>query len=163
MDRRTSWRWIVGLGVGPPFGGCTTLGLREPIQVIVVGIDPLPSEGMEMRVAVRLRVQNPNDSALEFDGVSMTLEVRGSTFASGVSGARGSVPRFGETVITVPVSISALAAARQMIGVATTDQPRLDYVLLGRLSGTAFGGMRFESKGQIEMPKTLGFDQLVKP
>ena len=156
MNRRTSWQWIVGLGVGLPLGGCANWGLHEPVQVIVVGIDPLPSEGMEMRVAVRLRVQNPNDAALDFDGVSMTLDVRGTTFASGVSEARGSVPRFGETVITVPVSISALAAVRQVIGLATTDQPRLDYVLHGRLSGTAFGGMRFESKGQIEMPKTLG-------
>lgn len=124
----------------------------------MVGIDALPSEGMEMRLAVKLRVQNPNDAALDFDGVSMTLEVRGSTFASGVSEARGSVPRFGETLITVPVSISALAAIRQLIDLATTEQPRLDYVLRGRLSGTAFGGMRFESKGQLEMPKGTGLD-----
>jgi hypothetical protein len=68
------------------------------------------------------------------------------------------VPRFGETLITVPVSISALAAIRQLIGLATTEQPRLDYVLRGRLSGTAFGGMSFESKGQLEMPKGTGLD-----
>lgn len=113
---------------------------------------------MEMRMAVRLRVQNPNAAALDFDGISMALEVRGSTFASGVSDARGSVPRFGETIITVPVSISALSAVRQIIGLATTDQPRLDYVLRGRLSGPAFGGMQFESKGAIEMPNNLGLD-----
>jgi hypothetical protein len=158
LHRRTSRRWIIGLGVGLPLVGCANWGLHEPLQVIVVGIDALPSEGMEMRLAVKLRVQNPNDAALDFDGVSMTLEVRGSTFASGVSEARGSVPRFGETLITVPVSISALAAIRQLIGLATTEQPRLDYVLRGRLSGTAFGGMRFESKGQLEMPKGTGLD-----
>src|SRR5262245_29644421 len=101
LDRRTSCLRVIGLGVSLPLLGCA-LGLHEPVQVIVVGIDSLPSEGMEMRVAVKLRVQNPNDAALDFDGVAMTLEVRGSTFASGVSEARGSVPRFGETVIVVP-------------------------------------------------------------
>src|SRR4249920_1933655 len=110
LDRRAGWQWIIGLGVGLPLFGCANLGLNNPVQVIVVGIDPLPGEGMEMRMAVKLRVQNPNDAALDFDGISMALEVRGSTFASGVSDARGSVPRFGETVITVPVSISALSA-----------------------------------------------------
>lgn len=145
---------MVGLGAG--LAGCAGLGLYQPVQVIVVGLDPLPGEGMEMRLAVKLRVQNPNDTALDFDGVALTLEVRGSTFASGVSEVRGSVPRFGETVITVPVSISALAAVRQVFSLATAEQPKLDYVLRGHLSGTLFGGMSFESKGQIDLPKTMG-------
>lgn len=158
MNKRARRQWIIGLGLGLLLTGCGSLGLREPIQVNVVGIDPLPSEGMEMRMAVKLRVQNPNDAALEFDGLSMTLEVRGSTFATGVSDASGRVPRFGEAVITVPVSVSAMAAVRQIIGMATTDRPRLDYVLRGRLSGPALGGMRFESSGEVNIPKSLGLD-----
>jgi len=156
VDRRTGWQCFIALGIGPLLPGCAHLGQGEPVKVIVVGIEPLPSEGMEMRLAVKLRVQNPNDTALRFDGVSITLEVRGSTFASGVSDARGSVPRFGEALIAVPVSVSAFAVARQIVGLATADQPRFEYVLRGSLSGPAFVGMRFESKGDIELPKTRG-------
>ncbi len=33
----------------------------------------------------KLRVQNPNDSAIEYDGVYLKLEVLDKTFATGVS------------------------------------------------------------------------------
>ncbi len=156
MNRRRWWRWVGVLAVIWLMGGCASLGLREPIQVNLVGIDPLPGEGMEIRMAVKLRVQNPNDVALDFDGVSIALDLRGNSFATGVSAERGSVPRFGETVITVPVSVSALAALRQLIGVATSpDRPAADYTLRGRLSSTGWGGMRFESKGEINLSKVL--------
>ena len=155
MNRRG---WVQGTGllaVGWLLAGCAGLGLREPIQVNLVGIDPLPGEGMEIRMAVKLRVQNPNDVALDYDGVSIALDLRGNSFATGVSAERGSVPRFGEAVISVPVSVSALAAFRQLIGIATKDKPAADYALRGRLSSTGFGGMRFESKGEIDVTKLL--------
>jgi LEA14-like dessication related protein len=155
MNNRACLRRAVVLSAFGILAGCAGLGTRESVQVNVVGIEPLPGEGMEARMAVKLRVQNPNDSALDFDGVSITLDVRGATFGTGVSGERGSVPRYGETVITVPVSVSALTALRQAIGIATGDRSRVDYVLRGRLSGAGFGGMRFESKGEIDLPKGL--------
>jgi len=135
--------------------GCALLGQPEPVRVNVVGIEALPGESMELRMAVKLRVQNPNDAALDFDGISIELEVRGSTFATGVSDERRSVPRFGEIVISVPVSVSALAVVRQAIGLATSERPIVDYTLHGRLVGTRFGGLRFESKGEIDLPKEL--------
>ena len=46
------------------------------------------------------------------------MDVRGKSFAAGVSDARGSVPRFGEVVLAVPVTVSAFAAVRQVIGFA---------------------------------------------
>lgn len=156
MDRRTWGRFGGVCAAGWLLAGCAGLGGREPVQVNVVGIDPLPGEDMEVRMAVKLRVQNPNDAALDYDGISLTLEVRGTTFATGVSSARGSVPRFGEAVLTVPMSVSALAVVRQVIGLAGSERPRLDYVLRGQLSGPGLGAMRFERKGELDLPKTLG-------
>lgn len=156
MNRRSWWQWAGASSAVWMLAACAALDLREPVRVNVVGIEPLPGEGMEVRMAVKLRVQNPNDTALDFDGISITLDVRGSTFATGVSDERGSVPRFGETVITLPVSVSALAAVRQVIGLASSDQPRADYALRGRLSGAGFGGMRFESKGELDFARGPG-------
>ena len=82
---------------------CAGLALRQPLQVSVVDVSGLPGEGLELRLAVKLRVQNPNEAALDYDGVTLELEVSGRHLASGVSDARGSVPRFGEALITVPV------------------------------------------------------------
>jgi hypothetical protein len=99
-----------------PFGGCASYQGREPIQVITVGVDPLQGEGLELRMLVKLRIQNPNDSPLDFNGLFVQMDVQGKSFATGVSDAAGSVARYGETIVAVPVSISAFRIARQAIG-----------------------------------------------
>src|SRR5690606_39998340 len=84
--------------------GCAGFGLRDPVSVNVVGLEPMQGEGMESRFALTLRVQNPNATPLEYDGVFVALDLRGSRLASGVSDERGVVPRYGEAVVTLPAS-----------------------------------------------------------
>ena len=74
----------------------------------MAGIEPMQGQGMELRMLVKLRIQNPNDAPIEYDGVSVKIDVQGKTFATGVSDESGSVPRFGESVISVPVTTSAM-------------------------------------------------------
>lgn len=133
--------------------GCAGLLNRDPVRINVVGLEPLAGQGLEMRFAVRLRVQNPNDAPIDYDGVALELEVNGKPFATGVSNQSGSVPRFGETVFSVPVSVSAFSAARQALGVATGSTLKgLPYVIRGRLAGGAFGGVRFVDRGTLDFP-----------
>jgi LEA14-like dessication related protein len=139
-----------------PLAACASLTGREPLVVGVVGLEPLPSEGMEGRFALKLRVQNPNEAQVAFDGVSVNLDVRGTRLASGVSDVRGTVPRFGETVLTVPVTVPVTAMIRQAMGLATGDRGKLDYELRGRLAGSAFGGVSFTSTGQLTLPTAAG-------
>lgn len=136
--------------------GCAGLGLREPLAVNIVGLEPMAGQGMEGRFLVKLRVQNPNEQALDYDGVSIELDVRGSRLATGVSDATGTVPRFGEAVIEVPVSVPVSAMVRQAIGLATGDRGKVDYRLRGRLAGPSFGGARFDASGEIALPAALG-------
>ncbi len=72
--------------------GCASLQGGDPLQVTVAGIEPQQGQGLELRMLVKLRVQNPNDAAVAYDGVSVEMNVQGKTFATGVSDARGSVP-----------------------------------------------------------------------
>jgi LEA14-like dessication related protein len=111
---------------------------------------------MEGRFLVKLRVQNPNEQALDYDGVSIELDVRGSRLATGVSDARGSVPRFGEAVLEVPVSVPVSAMVRQALGFATGDRSRVDYRVRGRLAGPGFGAVSFSSSGELTLPAGLG-------
>ncbi len=135
--------------------GCASLTGQDPLRVTLAGVESLPGQGMEVRMAVKLRVQNPNDAPVNFDGVAVTLELRGMDFASGVSDASGSVPRFGETVLVVPVTVSAFAVARQVISLASGDNPKFEFVARGKLSDGSFGGARFESKGSFDLPAGL--------
>lgn len=136
-------------------GACAALPGREPVQVTVAGIESLPGEGLEMRMMVKLRVQNPNDAPLEYGGVYVKLEVQDRTFASGVSDERGSIPRFGESVINVPVTISTLRVAFHALGVALDGKPaeKVSYKLSGKLDGPMFGSTRFQADGELSLTK----------
>lgn len=136
--------------------GCSLLQRGESVQVMLVGIEPLPSEGLELRMLLKLRVQNPNDKPIDFDGVFIEMDMQDKRFASGVSAATGSVPRYGETVVSVPVSLSALNLVQQAIGV-TSDEFRgsLAYRLRGKISGPGFGSVRFNSSGELTLPADI--------
>jgi LEA14-like dessication related protein len=135
-------------------GACAGLQRSDPLQVAVAGIEPLQGEGLELRMNVKLRVQNPNDAPLDYDGVYVKLEVMDKTFATGVSDERGTVPRFGESVIAVPVTVPILRMIRQALGMAGRDpQDRITYRLSGKLSGFGFATKRFQAQGELELPR----------
>jgi LEA14-like dessication related protein len=134
-------------------GACAAMPGREPLQVTVAGIEPLTGEGLELRLLVKLRVQNPNDAPLDYDGVYVKLEVLDSTFATGVSGERGTVPRFGESVVGVPVTVSALRMATYALRVLDGKPiDKINYKLDGKLDGVGFGSTRFQSQGELTLP-----------
>src|SRR6266513_441715 len=87
---------------------CAALSGREPLQVHVADVEALSGEGLELRMLVKLRVQNPNDAPVEYDGAYLKLDVLDKTFATGVSDERGTIPRFGEALVTIPVTVSTL-------------------------------------------------------
>ena len=137
--------------------GCAALQPNDPLRVEVVGIEPVQSQGLELRLAIQLRIQNPNDSAVSYDGTALELEVNGKTLATGVSDQKGSVPRYGESILVVPVSISAMNAVRQAL-VFADGKPReeLPYVLRGKIAGGAFGTVRFAKDGSIGIAALTG-------
>lgn len=63
--------------------GCASLPNRDPLVIDVAGIEPLPSEGLELRLAVRVRIQNPNDAPVEYTGAALSLDLNGRRLASG--------------------------------------------------------------------------------
>jgi len=145
-------RLIVLFACCAAFAGCATLQGGDPLQVTVVGIEPLQGEGMELRLMVKLRVQNPNDAPLDYRGVALQMNVQGKAFATGVSDGSGTVPGFGEAVIAVPVSISAFRMVRQAMGIATDrDARKISYEMKGKLSGSLFA-KRFATNGELELP-----------
>jgi LEA14-like dessication related protein len=148
-SRRLFLAALVTLGLA----GCASLPQPDPLQVTVAGVQSLPGEGMELRLLLKLRVQNPNDAAIEYTGVYVALEVQERTFATGVSSEPGTVPAFGEAVIAVPVTVSVLRMARQVMGVLDGKPvDRITYEMSGKLSGGTFRTVRFSSKGEFQLP-----------
>ena len=136
---------------------CALFPNRDPLNINVVGIEPLPGQGLEVRMAVKLRLQNPNETAIEYTGVALDLDVNGKLLASGVSDQQGTIGRFSEGVLVVPVSVSAFAALRQAVGLTQTQSlDNLPYTLRGKLAGGLFGTMRFSDSGTLSLPQPAG-------
>jgi len=131
---------------------CSALPTSDPLRIDVAGIDPMPSEGLELRLAIRLRIQNPNDSVIDYSGAALDLALNGRRLASGVMGESGTVPRYGETLLTIPVTISAFNVARQLVGLLSATTPSdINYRVSGKLEGGLFGTRRFSDEGSFEL------------
>ncbi len=148
MNRYTTFLAVLALLVA----GCAGLTSHEPLHVSIAGIEPQEGQGMEARFTVKLRIQNSSETSIDFDGISLDLDLRGMSFASGVSDQRGTIPRFGETVVTVPVTVPATSLIRQVYGLATGDRNKVDYQLHGRLGSAGLWGTRFDASGEVEIP-----------
>ena len=133
-------------------GGCASMPHKDPLQVTVAGMEGLPGEGMEVRMLVKLRVQNPNAAEIAFKGAYLQFDVQDRTFATGVSDQTGVIPAFGETVVSVPVTVSVLRMVRQVAGMLD-GQPvdTIRYELSGKLSGGVFSTERFSAKGEFSL------------
>lgn len=140
--------------------GCTGLPNRDPLFIDVAGIEPLPGEGMELNLAVRIRVQNPNDVPVEYSGVALRVDLNGRNLASGVSDRIGTVPRYGENVFTIPVTISAFDMARQILAYVNAENPNeVRYRVRGKLEGGWFGTRRFSDEGTFTLDRAVSLPQ----
>jgi LEA14-like dessication related protein len=129
--------------------GCATLPAQDPLQVTVAGIEPIQEEGesFELHLLVKLRVQNPNSTPVNYDGAYVKVEVQDKTFATGVSNTGGSLPGFSEALVEVPVTVSMLRMVRHMISM--TDGPpaeQIRYSMSGKL-----GSHRFKTSGEFSL------------
>ena len=134
--------------------GCAIFQRSDPLQVTVAGIEPMEGQGqgLELRLLVKLRVQNPNDAPIDYNGVAVEMIVQGKTFATGVSDASGTVPRFGETVITVPVTASAFRMLSQAFGlVQSGGSGKITYEMRGKLNGSGFNSVHFRTQGEFDL------------
>ena len=133
--------------------GCSTLPNRDPLNIDVAGIEPLQGEGLELRLSVRVRIQNPNDTAIDYSGAALDLDLNGRKLASGVADVMGTVPRYGEVVLDIPVTVSALNMARQALGFMNAEGQRyVKYSVRGKLEGGIFGTRRFSDEGTFDIP-----------
>jgi LEA14-like dessication related protein len=140
--------------------GCASLQRTDPPLVTVVGIEPSPGEGLEARMLLKLRVQNPNDAPIEFNGIYVELTVLDKSFASGVSNETGTVPPFGEAVIGVPVTVSVLAIVGQAMGMlGGKPVDKITYEMRGKLNSTTSGTLRFKSQGVLTLPTSSATDE----
>jgi len=137
--------------------GCALFKHTDPPKVSVVGVEPSAGEGLEAaRMQLKLRVQNPNDSPIEFNGIYLELDVQNKSLASGVSNQSGTVPAFGEALVTVPVSVSYWGIAGQAMGLFSGKSlDKVTYAMQGKLNTTS-GAVPFKLQGELSLSDLMG-------
>jgi len=147
-------RWSLILLTAGALGlaGCAVFRHTDPPQVTLVGIEPSASEGFEMRVQLKLRIQNPNDAPIVYDGVYVQLDVQNKSLASGVSHQSGTVPAFGEALVNVPVEVSYMGIAGEAMGLLGGKSfDKVSYDMRGKLSSATSGTVSFKSQGELDV------------
>jgi Late embryogenesis abundant protein len=133
--------------------GCASLPHTDPPKVMVVDIEPAAGSGLEARMLLTLRIQNPNNAPIEFNGIYVELNVLDKSFASGVSDESGTVPPFGEAVIDVPVTVSVMGIVGQALGIlGGKPLDKTTYEMSGKLNSATSGTLRFKSQGELTLP-----------
>jgi len=135
--------------------GCAIFKRTDPPQVTVMGIEPAASgasQGLGAHMQLKLRVKNPNDTPIEYRGISVEIDVQNKSLASGMSNQSGTVPAFGEAVILVPVEISYMGMVGQAMGLLSGKSlDKVTYEMHGKLSSTTSGALPFKSQGELNL------------
>jgi LEA14-like dessication related protein len=131
--------------------GCAYMGVRtEPPRVHLVGMQLQQAELFEQRYLLRLRIQNPNDFALNIRGLDFQVQVNGERFADGVSSQALEIPAYGEGLAEVAVSSSLWSLARQIRDMGEGGPGQMEYRIHGRIALTGHAlPVSFESTGDL--------------
>jgi LEA14-like dessication related protein len=133
-------------------GGCTGMGLKPP-AVSVAGIEVIEAGLFEQRLAIKLRVVNPNNVEIPIGGLSFEVELNGEPFATGVSDKAIKVPRMGEAMLNVTAVTGLAGIVRQIEILTRGNVDAITYRIKGRLMTGPSIGLNFDEKGRLEMPK----------
>ena len=133
---------------------CAAFSMQEPLNVTLADLKPIEVGVLEQRYALKVRLLNPNDVEIAFDGVVFDLEINDTPFAKGVSNQSSVIPRFGEAVIDVQAVSGLQNILRQINELLKGERTSLTYRIKGRLHSGGFGFTRFDSSGEIAIPAT---------
>lgn len=124
----------------------------EPLSVTLADIQPAQFGLLQQEYAIRIRVQNPNNSQIRIDGLSYQIDLNGELFAKGVSRQSTVVEPFGEVVVDATAVGNLGAFLSQFVRMQKSGPPEsFSYRLKGKLASGALS-LPFDSQGKIELP-----------
>ncbi|MGE5503204.1 MAG: LEA type 2 family protein [Actinomycetota bacterium] len=124
--------------------------ITEPPEVSLVDLRPVEVNLFEQRMAVVLRIRNPNDGAISVDGYRFAVELNGKPFAKGMSSDNFTVPRLGEATSEASATVSTADLVRQAVGAPKSE--KLAYRVHGTLfvPGWTNRNVPFDQTGEID-------------
>jgi LEA14-like dessication related protein len=153
MRRLTTRRalLVTALLALPLLSGCALPRLEAP-KLSIVSIQ-LQSAGIfSQRLALRMRVLNPNARELPVKGISYRVEINGTEVGQGLANAPFVVPALGEAEFDVQMTAN-LAGALARLLLRRESEDSLEYRLVGdvALSGGLVRRIPFDERGRVRL------------
>jgi len=162
MRYRRSAHWARGFHAVLAFllfllaASCASLTVTEPPLVTLVDFALQEATLFEQRYRIRLRIRNPDRSALQIAGIRYAIELNGQAFIDGVGGTQTVVPAYGESVVEV-TGISTLFGVLRQLSELRAERRTLDYRVSGALQLEEYlGRIPFAHQGSIVLPQPTG-------
>lgn len=151
------------LAVGLLFlsAGCSLLStdyenLQEP-KVSLAGLSIQAMNPLQPGFLVRLKLDNPNDLDVNFDGAEAALALNGQPVATGISRSPLTLKKLGSSELAVEVTANTLSAIQQILLLQT--KPTMDYRITGQLIWVnwlgALGRLPFAFQGTVDRETLL--------
>jgi LEA14-like dessication related protein len=122
----------------------------EAPRVSLASIEPKEMTLLEQRYGIRLRIMNPNETALPVAGLSYALEINQREFAYGVNRQSVEIPAFGEALLEVDVVSNLLNVVQQLQQMSGESHDSLRYRLTGKISlANSLGSLPFDYRGEL--------------
>jgi LEA14-like dessication related protein len=139
---------------------CATLSNYERPRVYLTDLQFQEASMLAQTFLLRLRIDNPNDTALPINGIDVKLGLNGYSLAQGLSNQSLSVPRFGSADIEVRATTTLLSLVQQILSLQNQSQQQLSYEIAGRLHLARTLGFRrysfpFQEKGVLDLETPL--------
>lgn len=135
-------------------GACSSLAPKlEAPHLTVANVELLSGTVWEQRLRVHLRVQNPNDRALQVAALTYTLEVAGQELAHGAANDSFVVPANGESEFATDVTANMAGAVMAILGRGGGANQAVDYRITGKvtLAGGFVRSIPFEHSGTFKL------------
>ncbi len=130
--------------------GCATMRLETP-QLSITNIEPAGS-GQGALFTLRLQLINPNSVALPIKGMSYQVSINGVDLLRGASGDIPSIPAYGTSEFTVPVTANLLAAPRLFMLLSNTSTQQLDYAITAKVDLTGpWPSQQISERGTLKL------------
>ena len=127
--------------------GCASLSLdAEPPEVLVTNITPLEATLFEQQLKVDIRVRNPNPFELNVTGLDFMLNLNGKRLARGLANDAVTIPRLGDSILSVNTTTSTLEVMRQLLSLHKQQDMKYQITGVLHLDGTR---LPFDTEGVI--------------
>jgi LEA14-like dessication related protein len=132
---------------------CATLSpsFEDPV-VTVSSFRVIPSDSISPKFEIGLHIVNPNNVALELEGVAYTASIEGSKVLAGASNTLPVIPAYGEGDVLLNASADLFGSFRVLTNLMNKKTKGLNYQLDLKLDvGTFMPAIRIEKEGLIDL------------